>query len=73
MNSNSTLISFRIPPNYQSIMSTPNETSIDVPVFEKSSTSRFDIDDVRFLKKFGMLSFQILNLRKSLAHCHSKF
>jgi hypothetical protein len=31
------------------------------PVFEKSSTPKFEVDDVRFLKKFGRLSFKILN------------
>jgi hypothetical protein len=31
------------------------------PVFEKSSTPKFDIDDVIFLKKIGRLSFKIIN------------
>jgi hypothetical protein len=42
------------------------------PVFEKSSTPKFEVDDVRFLKKFGTLSFKIWNFWKSLARCHSK-
>jgi hypothetical protein len=41
-------------------------------VFEKRSTPKFDVDVVRFVKKFGRLSFKIWNFWKSLARCHSK-
>jgi hypothetical protein len=42
------------------LLSIPSSQSVNRrAVFEKSSTPKFDVDDVRFLKKFGTLSFKI--------------